>query len=54
LPIEIVLLFKAKAMREKDQLDFKHALDAMAEDQTAWLRDALMKTAPSHPWLEFL
>jgi Aminoglycoside-2''-adenylyltransferase len=54
LPVEIVLLFKSKALRQKDQLDFENTRSATNETQKAWLREALLKIAPSHPWLESL
>jgi len=45
------LLFKAKASRPKDEADLAACLPRLAEDDRAWLRDALDRVHPSHPWL---
>ena len=37
----IVLLFKAKSPRAKDEADFRSARDALSDTQRSWLRDAL-------------
>lgn len=49
---ELVLLFKAKATRPKDLADFELVLPALGEDARAWLRDALARTHPGHPWVD--
>lgn len=49
---EIVLLFKAKAPREKDDYDLARALPLMQADSRAWLVDALRRVHPGHRWLE--
>ena len=51
---EIVLLFKAKALRPKDQTDFGAALLRLTAKQRTWLIAALTKTHPGHPWLAAL
>ncbi|MBC7602151.1 MAG: hypothetical protein H7255_05755 [Ramlibacter sp.] len=51
---EVVLLFKAKAVREKDQLDFDRVLPFMHEGRRKWLHDALKRVHPSHAWSEQL
>jgi hypothetical protein len=51
---EIVLLFKAKHLEERDQIDFKSALPALSADARRWLRDALEKTHPGHEWINAL
>jgi hypothetical protein len=48
---EVVLLFKAKAMRAKDDGDFAAALPRLTPDQRDWLKDALMLVHPGHRWL---
>jgi len=48
---EIVLLFKAKATREKDQRDFDDVLPLLDQRQTIWLRASLELLHPGHPWL---
>jgi hypothetical protein len=48
---EIVLLFKARLHREKDDHDFGAALPVLSEEPRSWLRKALADIAPDHPWL---
>jgi hypothetical protein len=47
----VVLLYKAKAPRETDELDFRQLLPALPDRQRRWLRDALAHVHPSHPWI---
>ncbi len=51
---EIVLLYKAKHMREWDQADFDTALPALGLGRRHWLYHALETTHPGHPWLDQL
>jgi hypothetical protein len=51
---EAVLLYKAKAVREKDEADFAAVLPAMDPSARAWLRAALARAHPRHAWLERL
>lgn len=51
---EIVLLFKAKAPRPKDDADLAAVLPHLAHDGRSWLIDALRLTRPGHPWIELL
>jgi hypothetical protein len=48
---EGVLLYKAKASREKDQADFAACLPLMTCDARHWLRDAFSQTSPGHSWI---
>jgi hypothetical protein len=48
---EICLLFKAKAVRDKDQADFVAALPRMSPVQRTWLRTALERVHPAHDWI---
>jgi len=48
---EIVLLYKSKAPRGDDEHDFTIALDLLDEDARTWLRSAIARNAPTHPWL---
>ena len=48
---EIQLLYKAKGLRAKDQTDFAATLPHLGAGRRAWLRDALERTLPNHPWL---
>ncbi len=47
----VVLLYKSKAPRPADEHDFRHLLPALPTPQRRWLRDALVRTHPGHPWI---
>ena len=47
----VVLLYKAKGPRETDELDFSAALGHLAPERREWLRAALERVHPGHPWL---
>jgi hypothetical protein len=49
---EIVLLFKAKHMREWDEADFDTALPELDLGRRHWLYHALEGQEPGHPWME--
>lgn len=51
---EIVLLFKAKHARTRDELDFAAAASRLSNAQRQWLSGALELSAPEHPWLKAL
>jgi hypothetical protein len=48
---EIVLLFKAKHRRPKDEADFTGTLPLLDPAQRSWLASALAIVHPGHPWL---
>ncbi|HET9170254.1 MAG TPA: hypothetical protein VFN97_12500 [Actinospica sp.] len=48
---EIVLLFKAKGLRDKDQADFEAARPVMTQRQCEALSGLLSRVHPGHPWL---
>ena len=48
---QCALLFKAKHMRAKDVADFGRCAPTLDSDQRDWLRDALTRTLPDHPWI---
>jgi hypothetical protein len=48
---ELVLLFKAKATRPKDQADFDGAVPHMTSAQRETLAELLARVHPGHPWL---
>jgi hypothetical protein len=48
---ETQLLYKAKTMREKDELDFDDARRLLDDRRREWLRRALGLAHPGHPWL---
>jgi hypothetical protein len=50
----IVLLFKAKAHRAKDDDDLSSLLSQLSDDERRWLAVALLKEQPDHPWLAAL
>ncbi|USK56031.1 hypothetical protein LIS82_05865 [Cytobacillus solani] len=51
---EIVLLYKAKNTREKDNQDFMTVKDYLDNEKKQWLRYALELHEPEHKWLQFL
>ena len=48
---EIVLLFKAKYVREKDRHDFDRVISLMSPPAKNWLREKLAIVHPNHAWL---
>ena len=48
---EIVLLYKAKHMREWDEADFEVMLPDLYLGQRHWLYHALEEEQPGHPWM---
>ncbi|MBA2424369.1 MAG: hypothetical protein H0W35_01145 [Actinobacteria bacterium] len=51
---EIALLYKAKAVREKDEDDFAAVLPLLGPSRRNWLAKALTLVHPDHRWLEAL
>jgi len=51
---EVVLLFKAKGLREKDQADFEGVLPLLSPRQIDWLRVSLHLVHPGHVWTKAL
>jgi len=51
---EIILLFKAKGSRPKDEADFAAALPRIDAPARHWLRDALALIHPEHHWIAML
>jgi hypothetical protein len=50
---ELVLLFKAKNTRAKDQLDFELVLPTLHAEQF-WLAEAIEQVHPGHAWIKAL
>jgi hypothetical protein len=48
---EVVLLFKAKALRPNDVHDYEAVLPRLAPHQRRWLREALKIVHPGHDWI---
>jgi hypothetical protein len=48
---ELVLLFKAKHARQKDQADFDATVPHMTPGQRQTLTGLLARVHPGHPWL---
>lgn len=48
---EVALLFKAKAVRPKDEADFTRVLPALDDARRERLRDWLTRVHPGHRWL---
>lgn len=51
---EMLLLYKAKYHRPKDELDFDAAAPHLTPAQRSWLREALLADRPADPWLAAL
>ncbi len=51
---DIVLLFKAKAPRAKDDADLAAVLPHLDAERRRWLVDALLLVHPGHPWIELV
>lgn len=51
---EIVLLYKAKNLRGRDEHDFQQVLPKLGDDARSWLGDSLRIVHPDHPWVESL
>ena len=51
---EIVLLFKAKRPRRRDEEDFRNLLEVLSGESRSWLRSALSVVHPGHPWVGHL
>ena len=51
---QIVLLFKARHHRPKDQADFTGALPLLNPARRSWLAAALARVHPGHPWISEL
>ncbi len=51
---EIVLVYKARLRRAKDEPDFEATLPVLTEPARAWMRQALATVVPDHPWLDRL
>lgn len=49
-----VLLFKAKYLRDKDEMDFAKALPKLAPSERDWLKAMLGQAHPGHAWQERL
>lgn len=47
---EVVLLYKAKSRRPKDEEDFTALLPTLGDAQATWLGEALDRCHPRHPW----
>jgi Aminoglycoside-2''-adenylyltransferase len=51
---EIVLLFKAKHTRDRDQADFEAVVPRLEPERRRWLAEALERVHPGHRWLDGL
>jgi hypothetical protein len=51
---QIVLLFKAKAKRDKDEADFALVAPRLPAEAKAWLANSLSIIHPGHPWVDRL
>lgn len=51
---EIVLFMKHRQTREKDRVDASTLLPRLDGPQRRWLREAIARVEPAHPWLSVL
>jgi hypothetical protein len=51
---EIQLLYKARATRARDQVDFDHVVPHLDRDVRTWLRNSLILVDPEHVWNSML
>src|SRR4051812_23327521 len=51
---EVILLYKAKNVRENDQTDFLASVSRLEPEARAWLRSAIQRVHPGHEWLGVL
>lgn len=51
---EVQLLHKAPGLRPQDQQDLDACLPLLGEEAAAWLRIALERAHPAHPWIRAL
>ena len=51
---EVILLYKAKGARARDEHDLQAVLPLLDERALAWLRTSLDRVHPGHRWLERL
>ena len=51
---EIQLLYKARGLRAKDDLDFRNTLPHLDDRRRSWLLESLDRTLPQHPWTRAL
>jgi hypothetical protein len=51
---EALLFFKAALPRRRDWRDFVALLPQLDARQIAWLRDAIARSYPEHPWIDAL
>ena len=51
---QIVLLFKAKAQREKDEADFANVMPKLSPEARDWLANSLRIIHPGHDWIDRL
>jgi hypothetical protein len=48
---QIQLLYKAKGLRDKDEVDFQACLPKLSEEQKQWLKATLQHVHPDHRWI---
>ena len=51
---EIVLLYKSKNPRAKDEQDFQAVIEHLDAERKEWLKDAIKVSNPEHCWLRSL
>jgi len=51
---EIVLVYKARLRRAKDDSDFRATLPTLTDERRTWMRQGVAAVDPEHPWLQSL
>jgi hypothetical protein len=52
--IDVQLFYKARAVRPKDEHDFRVCLPLLSSTERRWLADALRLESPDHPWIRLI
>src|SRR5690606_38582792 len=47
---EVQLLYKAKHLRPRDELDFEAVIPRLSTEARGWLQRSLFRSLPSHRW----
>ena len=51
---EVLLYYKARELRDRDEADFRALLPHLDEGQIDWLREVIARLEPQHSWLAAL
>lgn len=51
---DVVLRHKARQARRKDEVDLRSTWPLLAPDRQHWLREAVLRSDPAHPWRDLM